>query len=134
LSTLIQDLKNEHVIIISAFNEVTKLGINTKDGQTKLLNVKDSLISHLQKEDKLFYPPLWKASTTNKSLKITLEEYAQEMEQISEIAFEFFEKYSRGGSGLEFAREFGKLYGILGKRINKEESVLYKFYEEMELK
>ncbi len=134
MSALIRDLKNEHAIIISALNEVTKLGINTKDGQTKLLDVKDSLISHLQKEDEHFYPPLLKAANTNKNLQNTLEEYAREMEKISEIAIDFFEKYSRGGSGPEFAREFGKLYGTLGKRIKREESVLYKFYEDLPLK
>ncbi len=134
MSALIRDLKNEHTIIISALNEVTKLGINTKDGQTKLLDVKDSLISHLQKEDELFYPHLQKAAQTNGSLQNTLEEYEREMEKISKIAIDFFEKYSDGGSGVEFAREFGKLYGTLGKRIKKEESVLYKFYEDLPLK
>ncbi len=134
MASLIQDLKNEHVIIISVLNEVTKLGINTRDGQAKLLQVKDFLIAHLQKEDELFYPPLWEAAKTNNKLQNILEEYAQEMRRISEIAFDFFEKYSKGGSGIEFARDFGKLYGTLGKRINKEESVLYKFYNDKQLK
>jgi len=131
LSALIQDLKNEHKTIISSLNEVTKLGIEINAGQQKLIEVKDSLITHLKKEDELLYPPLWDAAKANINLKNTLEECAQEMKIISKITIEFFEKYSDGGAGLEFVREYGKLYGILGKRINKEESSLYKFYEDL---
>jgi len=133
LSALIQDLKNEHEVIFSALNEVINKGINTKEGQLKLVEVKDALISHLQKEDELIYPYLKEVAETNEKAKSILEKYAQEMKKISDIAFEFFEKYSSGGSGLDFAREFGKLYGTLGKRIKKEESVLYKLYEEIKL-
>ena len=134
MSTLINTFKKEHEIIISELNEVTKLGINTKEGQTKLLNVKDTLITHLQKEDDLFYPVLRKKAKINENLKKILEEFSDEMEKISVITNNFFEKYSKGGSGFEFSREFGNLYGVLGKRIKNEESVLYKFYEDLQQK
>jgi len=60
-----------------------------------------------------------------------LDNFAKDMEVISEAAFEFFEKYSTGGSGIEFAKDFGRLFALLSQRISKEENIIYKKYEEL---
>ena len=43
---------------------------------------------------------------------------------------EFVEKYSSGGSGLDFARDFGRLFSNLQMRIRREERILYVEYLE----
>lgn len=64
-------------------------------------------------------------------LKRTLDLFAREMETISKEALHFLDKYLSGGSGLEFARDFGRLYMNLSQRIGKEESILYPEYDKL---
>jgi hypothetical protein len=57
--------------------------------------------------------------------------FAKDMVVISMAAVEFFDKYSRGGDGLAFAKDFGRLYATLSQRISREENVLYKKFDEI---
>ena len=43
----------------------------------------------------------------------------------------FFEKYEEESSGVDFSVDLGKLLGVLGGRIRKEEMILYKKYDEL---
>jgi len=102
-----------------------------KESQDILISAKANLLAHLKKEDRDLYPVLKKAAETNSSMKQTLEIFARDMEEISKFALQFFDKYSHGGSGIEFARDFGKLFATLTGRIRKEEDILYREYEKI---
>ena len=114
-----------------ACNQIIVLGVTSDDGQKLLLSAKAGLLAHLEKEDKQLYPTLFKEAESDPMLKQTLDTYAEDMKGISQAALDFFGKYSSGGDGLEFAKDFGKLLAVLSSRIRKEESVIYVKYDEL---
>jgi rubrerythrin len=131
MSNLIEELKFEHAKITKALNEVVSIGIGTDEGKEKLMKAKTMLLQHLQKEDEHLYPKLEKAAEEDSQIRHTLESFAKDMEAISKFALDFFEKYEKGGEGLEFAKEFGHLYTSLSMRIRREENYLYKIFSEL---
>jgi hypothetical protein len=96
-----------------------------------LLAAKEGLLAHLKKEDEKLYPALREAAENTPSLKQTMDMFAKDMEAISKSAIDFFAKYAKGGTSSEFANDFGRLTGILGMRIRKEEKIIYAEYEKL---
>lgn len=128
MENLIDELKKEHLQIAVTLNKVNTFGIYSAEGQSLLLESKNSLLSHLHREDLEIYPTLEGAAHNDPQLRRTLDVFAKDMDSISKTALEFFEKYSLGGSGLEFARDFGRLFSTLQMRIGREERILYEEY------
>lgn len=131
MSELVTDLKREHAQIAEVLENVKNLGVNSKEGQEQLLTAMNGLLAHLKKEDEQLYPALNEAAEIDSNLKRTLDVFAQDMAEISKAAMDFFEKYSGGGSGLEFAQDFGRLAASLTQRIRKEENILYAKYDSL---
>ncbi len=131
MSKLVDELKKDHSVITETLTNVKELGVTSEEGQKILLAAKSGLLAHLKKEDEHLYPVLNKAAESDVDLKRTLDMFAKDMDEISKGALEFFDKYSTGGSGIEFAKDFGKLFGTLSTRIRKEETTLYKKYDEL---
>lgn len=129
MSILVKDLKKDHLEIFAALDEIKELGILSKEGQAKLLSAKERLLAHIKKEDEQLYPVLKKAAENNKQLKSALDLCAIDMENVSRIVLEFFDKYSGGVSEDELQREFENLSVALGKRIKNEEDILYEEYD-----
>ncbi len=132
MSILIEELKKEHSEILAALNEVKELGILSKEGQDKLMSLEVSLLAHLEMEDDELYPTLRKEAEHYNSIKDTLDLFAIDMENVSKIVREFFEKYSEGFSGMdikEISEDFENLLAALTKRIGNEEESLYEEYE-----
>ncbi len=131
MSILIEELKKEHSGIIATLNEVKKLGILSKEGQDKLISVQTSLLAHLEMEDDQLYPILRKQAENNKDLKNTLDLFEMDMENVSTIVQEFFDKYSEEFSGEKLQEDFENLFAALNNRISNEEASLYEEYEYM---
>ncbi len=131
MSKLVDELKREHSVIVETLNKVKSLSITSEEGQNTLLAAKSGLLAHLKKEDEQLYPVLNNAAESDAVLKRTLDTFAKDMDEISKVALEFFEKYSTGGSGIEFAKDFGRLYAALSQRISKEENIIYAKYDEL---
>jgi hypothetical protein len=90
------------------------------------------LLTHIKKEDEQLYPVLKKEAENNKQLESALDLCAIDMENVSRIVLEFFDKYSRRAfSDTELQREFENLFTALDKRIKDEEDILYGEYEMM---
>ncbi len=134
MSLLIEELKKEHSEILATLNEVKKLGILSKEGQEKLLSLEVSLLAHLEMEDDQLYPALKKEAEHSNSIKDTIDLFAIDMENVSKIVRDFFEKYSEGFSDMEpdeLSQDFENFYEALTKRIGNEEDSLYEEYETM---
>ena len=131
MSTLIAELKKDHATIAGVLLKVKELGATSEEGQKLLTDAKTGFLAHLKKEDEQLYPTLHSAAESDPSLQSTLRTFASEMETISSEVTKFFEKYGSGGSGFDFAKDFGRLYSVLGQRIQNEESVLYKKFEQL---
>ena len=130
-NSLTNELKNEHAEIAEALNKVVKLGIGNTKGQKELMNAKGMLLRHLQKEDTFLYPKLAQAAQNDDKLKRSLNSFARDMNEISKVALNFFDKYQEGGNGIEFARDFGHLFSVMSMRIRKEETYLYELYDNL---
>lgn len=129
---LIEDLKKEHGLITDLLKAIKEVGIGSKEGKDKFLAAKKGLLAHLKKEDEKLYPVLRKAAETDRDLKLTLDYFARDMQEVTRITLEFFDKYAKTeASGLEFAKDFGKLIAVLGSRVRKEENALYPGYEKI---
>ena len=129
MSVLIEELKKDHSEIVDLLKEVKELGILSKEGQAKLLSAKAHLLTHLNKEDEQLYPVLRKKAEKNKQLEDALDLCVIDMENVSRVVQEFFDKYSRGVSGKELQKEFEDLFVALDKRVRNEEDILYDEYE-----
>ena len=133
MSALIEEFKREHSEIVAILKEVEELGILSKEGQAKLMSIKASLLEHLWNENELLYPVLWKEAERNNDLKNILDLFAVEMEDVSRVVQEFFDKYHGGVIDEDFPREFERLFTAISKRIMNEEDILYGVYEELNL-
>ena len=116
MSKLVGELKRDHSEIFETLNKVKSLGITSGEGQKTLIAAKSSLLAHLKKEDEQLYPVLHNTAVVDGNLKRTLNVFAKDMDEISEAALNFFTKHSTGGSGIEFAKEFGVLYATLSQK------------------
>lgn len=131
MSKLVEELGKEHAVIAETLGKVKSLGLTSEEGQNTLLAAKNGLLEHLKKEDEQLYPVLKNAAESDADLERTLDTFAKDMNEISKAALEFFDKYSTGGSGMEFAKDLGRLFTTLSQRIRKEENILYQKYDEL---
>ncbi len=131
MSALIEKFKREHCEIIEALKEVEGLGILTKEGQSKLMSVKATLLEHLEEEDEKFYPVLLKEAERNRKLKEELEVFAKDLESVSRVVFSFFDRYDKGVLGEGLLTDFETLFMVLRNRMRNEENFLYGEFEEM---
>ena len=132
MSTVVQELLQDHAHLTSSLLKVQRADIQTEEGRNLLVQVKKSLLAHLAKEDADLYPVLWKAAETDEKLKGTMEQYAKDMDQISASAIAFFEKYcSLQGNKEDFEKDCRGLIRAICKRMGNEEAVLYKKFDEI---
>lgn len=131
MSALIEEFKREHSEIIATLKEVKELGILSGEGQAKLMSAREGLLAHLRKEDELLYPFLRKEAEHNKKLEEILDLFATDMENVSRVVMEFFDKCSEGVIDSEFPKEFESLVAAFRNRIRNEEDILYEEHEKI---
>lgn len=134
MSRLIQELKNDHKVLVKILGEVKELGITSEEGRKRLMAAKAGLLAHLKKEDAELYPPLRLTAANDPRVQGLMNTFTTDMGMVAKQALAFFDKY--GGdiseeTQMNFARDFGTLVGILGARINKEENALYPEYDKV---
>jgi hypothetical protein len=131
MSPLLEELKNDHRIILDILDQIKIVGISSKVGQVKLLSAKALLIAHMKKEDEDFYSAFQKAAETNDALKRTVAYFIEDMESVSEKALRVFDKLALAASDEDIAGDLKLLYVTLKDRIRIEEDILFKKYERL---
>jgi hypothetical protein len=122
MSTLIEELKNEHQAILAVLGKTRDLGISSRAGQETLLSARDLLLAHMRKEDERYYSELRRAAEGSKELKLLLDYFVTDMEEVSKKAMRLFEAYAQGGDDAVFAGE--------KDRIRTEEETLFRKFPE----
>jgi len=131
MSELVETLKAEHANIVKILLRVNELGIDSEEGRKTLMTAKTGLLAHLAREDEHLYPPLLKAAEEDPVFEDALEFFHDDIAEVSQLALAFFDKHADGAAADEFADDFTTLAGLLSQRIQKEESVLYKMYDQI---
>jgi len=132
MASLTDKLRREHSAIVEVLNKVSELGIGNKEGVAVLLGAKQLILNHLAREDRELYPALHLAATNNAELRKTIEYFTHDMQAVSRTVLDFFAKYEKGGSGLTFGSDFGKLMAQFTARLHREETRLYILFEKIE--
>jgi hypothetical protein len=131
MSDLVRSLKNEHERLKELLDHVKVLGIGREEGQQALRSAHQVFLDHIAHEDREFYPAFLAASAGQPDAERMAAQFAAEMMGISKDILKFFDRYQGGGSGLEYARDFGRLSAALFLRWRKEESILYVRYQSL---
>ncbi len=131
MSALIDEFKKDHSEIIDTLKEIKELGVLSEEGQAKLISAKESLLEHLRKEDELLYPVLKKEAEHNDRLKELLDVFAKDMENVSRVVMDFFDKYSEDVIDSAVTDEFEHLFAAFRNRIRHEEDILYEEHEKI---
>ncbi|HXY55943.1 MAG TPA: hemerythrin domain-containing protein [Nitrospirota bacterium] len=126
MSKLLEELKSEHKDILDILDQAKIQGITSRAGREKLISARDLLTAHIRKEDEKYYPELRRAAENNEDLKIILDYFVRDMEDVSKKAMQLFDKYAHGGDEEVFAGEIKLLYMMLKDRIRTEEETLFK--------
>ncbi len=127
LKTL-EALKLEHSKIVDVLNDIKKRGISSKEGRETLLLAKESILKHLEREDKDFYPKIRELAKLNKETQMLLKEFDDDMEHITSYTLGFFD-----GNSLFNNRDMNvsieRFIEVLKRRIQREDNILFPEYE-----
>ncbi|MGC8502871.1 hemerythrin domain-containing protein [Desulfurella sp.] len=128
MSKLIDDLLKEHKKLFSLLDELHN--IDKEGAREKLFESKNLFLMHLDKEDRFLYSKFDEAKSKGVNVEENVLKFKEEMEEISKDVVNFFDTYKKGITDkIQFARDFGKIYGMLKIRMIKEETQLYPVYE-----
>ncbi len=131
MNDLINELKSEHRRVEDIFSNLEKNGATTAKGLKTILESKQMLFQHLEKENQQLYPVLRECAKTDKLLKRTLDTFAHDMEDVLEVIREFYDKYTVSIDNYdEFLKDMLRTKMLLKKRIMNEEIILYRAYNQ----
>ncbi len=125
---LIDELKREHKEMLGILKKTMKLGVTTEEGQTLLFSFKDLFLDHMEKEEKV-YTILKEASKNNDNIKLTLEVFVPQMQDMKKDILSFFNNNKCGDYSLDFAEAFGRILADMGVLIRREENILYREFQ-----
>ena len=73
MAGFIEELKEEHRVILHHFENIQRMGVHTMEGRNELTDARDYLLAHLEKEDTRLYPALRLMAPKHPSLKEILD-------------------------------------------------------------
>lgn len=131
MKTLISELKQEHNSLREQVALIKKQGIVSAEGFNSLQHLRELLQAHILREEIDLYPQLELAAKNDDDLRIMLDRFQGEMQEITSTADQFFQRYNNRTQSLDFARDVARLFSILTNRMVTEETVLYPRMEQL---
>lgn len=131
MAGLIPELREEHEQLLAVLDLAKRSDLSSPETRELLRAARSMLLAHLRKEDIDLYPVLKTAALKDARLKETLELFASDMADISQVAISFFKKCEQPRAGLDWAHDFGLVVSRLRSRIRREEELLYPLYEKI---
>lgn len=128
---IVPQLKHDHAELKAILVQVRQHGIGTSTGRQTLMAARALFIDHIRREDEEFYPDYRRLARLDPARAATADQFSQEMVTLGSQILGFFDKYRDGGSGMEFALDYGRMSALLQSRWHKEEAILYARYEEL---
>jgi hemerythrin superfamily protein len=132
MKEFIKKWKAEHSAIRNALASITRLDISAKPGREKVIKAKGMILEHLKSEDEVLYPALKKSARKNLNLTRVLEILKKEMDDLAPKIKSFFKAFEDDPMATGLPSEFISIAGLLKARIDREEEVLLKEYEDKE--
>jgi hemerythrin-like domain-containing protein len=133
MNELVDKLVNEHKQIFDIFKEIQKVGTSANRKIELFAQFQDLLLTHLEKENNYLYPPLIKKAESNTLLKKKLQTFGSEMEKITKLVVDFYQKYKTESdlSKPTFPKDSATFIFTLKNRMIKEEVSIFKEYENL---
>ncbi len=119
-------LRDQHVWMRQLLDEIRHLGLGKEAGRARLRQVRGLIVEHVRREDEELFTSLQRHPAT----KALAQTHAAEMRQLSGEILAVFESWQHGAGDLAFARNYGRLLGLLNLRWTREEVHLYPAYED----
>jgi len=125
------ELRRDHVIIVTALSEAKAFGITSKEGNLQIQKAFKKLHKHLEDEEKKLYPTLNKAAEKNDRLKMLMNEEMSEIGELILSAEDFFDRFESGDFKTDQHDELDTFIHALMARTKKEETTIYPEYEKL---
>jgi len=131
MNAFIKELKKDHEQLLEILLEAQNMGLGTDAGRNKLMETKQLLVGHLEKEDRKLYPEMKKLAASNAYDMKVIDGFVNEMKGLTKDIVSFIGKVGGTDKSIEFAKELGKIISVVRMRIRKEEIQLYPLYERL---
>ncbi len=133
MENIIETLKKEHLEIQDILQKVQSSSATSKENLKLIYEFSGKLMEHIKKEDEYVYPELERLAKDDVGLRVTLDMFKDEMEQISEALHGFLSKYPDASSidnnKDDFVKDLSRMIILLKNRIMKEEIIIFKQFQ-----
>jgi hemerythrin-like domain-containing protein len=131
MTTHTEKLKQEHRELLAVLKNAKEQCVSTQEGFDILKNAEDMLLRHLASEDNEVYPALRRAAETDEHIRKTLSFFDKDLAEVSEVANDFFSRYDKGCTDIDFIQDFGTFFVMFKERMAREENVLFPEYDRL---
>ncbi len=126
MKDFIEELKDEHVRLIHAFEEVKRAADDPETRDTAVMRLRDILISHLKRENERLYPQLYNRFQGEKEKKDIVESFMaieDVLPRIDNILRAYVD--GRENNGISLSDLNNRLYEEFKVRLKREEDYLF---------
>jgi hypothetical protein len=131
VSGLTEELRADHARIFRVLREVLDERVNSAAGHRKLMEARDLIVSHLEREDRELYPLLAEAAAKDPALKKDLDDHLKDILEVSATIRGFFTDHPDTCTDIGCIKDFGTLYMMFKERKDREDRVLFSAYERL---
>lgn len=128
--SLIDEFKTEHEQLINHFKQCIAKLDEPQSCKTSLNNIKSLLASHIKKEDHEIYKKLETIAQKNDEVRYILDTFTSDLKVLNDRIFMFIANMSDDTRPEFFSDYFQDLASLVDRRLDREETILFKLYEE----